>query len=298
MNWHKWYHSTWLASLTRAQLDLAARGLYRDLLDFHYQERGIPDNRDMLIRIAATTPSEFDRSWKHIKDKFQPDQNRPGWLVNGKAAEVLGEFSDYSNKQSDRAKKGWNTKRSRGNAVAMPHDTAVAMPDETQAAMHEESETESEKTKPCASPNGNARLVDAKPSIENPAFDTVEPVLFSEPAPSRTQPGRGLTTQQESWFNQWWAEYWLHKAKKAAREAFRKHVQSEARFQQIMAATRSQRPEMISREPSKRPHGATWLNGERWTDEVAATTPKLSPAEAAVLEAARRIEEEKRHAER
>jgi hypothetical protein len=73
MNWHKWYHSTWLASLTRAQLDLAARGLYRDLLDFHYQERGIPDNRDMLIRIAATTPAEFDRSWKQIKDKFQPD---------------------------------------------------------------------------------------------------------------------------------------------------------------------------------------------------------------------------------
>jgi hypothetical protein len=26
---------------------------------------------------------------------------------------------------------------------------------------------------------------------------------------------------------------------------------------------------MLSREPSKIPHGATWLNGERWADEVA-----------------------------
>jgi hypothetical protein len=38
-----------------------------------------------------------------------------------------------------------------------------------------------------------------------------------------------------------------------------------------MAATRAQKPEMLSKEPSKRPHGASWLNGERWQDELSET---------------------------
>ena len=54
----------------------------------------------------------------------------------------------------------------------------------------------------------------------------------------------------------------------AAREAFRKHVWTEARFQQIMAATRAQNSGMLAREEDHRPHGATWLNGERWEDET------------------------------
>ncbi len=87
----------------------------------------------------------------------------------------------------------------------------------------------------------------------------------------------GLTVEQESWFSDWWAAYWLHKAKKAARRAFAKQVRAEARFQEVMAAMEKQKPEMMSRQPQHRPHGATWLNGERWTDEE----PRLGAAEPA-----------------
>ena len=72
------------------------------------------------------------------------------------------------------------------------------------------------------------------------------------------------------WFSQWWKIYWPPKhARAAAEKAFRAKVKTEARFQRVMAATREQSPEMLSREPSKRPYGATWLNGERWEDELA-----------------------------
>jgi hypothetical protein len=84
-------------------------------------------------------------------------------------------------------------------------------------------------------------------------------------------PLRELTPEQELWFTTWWGEYWLHRAKKAAREAFRKQVKTSERFDQVIAATRAQKKDMLTREPSKRPHGATWLNGERWTDEITAT---------------------------
>lgn len=77
-----------------------------------------------------------------------------------------------------------------------------------------------------------------------------------------------LTPKQSEWFTEWWAAYWLKKSKKDAMAAFGKHVCTEVRFREVMAATRAQSPEMLSREPQHRPHGATWLNGERWVDEV------------------------------
>jgi hypothetical protein len=77
-----------------------------------------------------------------------------------------------------------------------------------------------------------------------------------------------LTPEQEKWFEAWLSAYWRRVGKKAARAAFSTHVTTEARFQEVMAATRAQRPEMMERPKEKRPYPATWLNGERWEDEI------------------------------
>ena len=88
-----------------------------------------------------------------------------------------------------------------------------------------------------------------------------------------------LTPQQAGWFVEWWNLYWLHKARKNAEKAFRKKVNDEPTFADVMSATKAQRQEMLSREPDRRPHGATWLNGERWKDELIteATAKEQSP---------------------
>lgn len=86
-------------------------------------------------------------------------------------------------------------------------------------------------------------------------------------SPRRVTPIGCMTDQQKRWFDQWWNSFWLHKAKKAAREAFRQHVQTEARFQQVLTATKAQASAMMAREPQHRLHGSTWLHGERWEDE-------------------------------
>lgn len=128
------------------------------------------------------------------------------------------------------------------------------------------------RTTTCAS-NGDARPGDF--SVDNPPFDTLEADALVPPEKKNGhhKPSH-LAVQQESWFTAWWAEYWLHKAKKPASDAFRKHVKTQARFDEIMAATRAQRSEMLSREQSKRPHGATWLNGERWEDDPENSGPQ------------------------
>ena len=92
------------------------------------------------------------------------------------------------------------------------------------------------------------------------------------------------------WFDAWWAIYWRRVARKPAEKAFRAHVKTEERFQQVMRATQTQTPAMEAREPDKRPHGATWLNGERWTDEPSQPARKGPSKSPSVDELAQSIE--------
>jgi hypothetical protein len=112
----------------------------------------------------------------------------------------------------------------------------------------------------CASPDGDPRVGEP--------FSLSGPEAAPLPARPNRRAGRELTPEQELWFSAWWSEYWRRTAKKGAREAFRKLVRTEARYQQIMAATRAQAPEMLSRPEDRRPYPTTWLNGERWEDEA------------------------------
>jgi hypothetical protein len=122
----------------------------------------------------------------------------------------------------------------------------------------------------CASSDAPLPVFAPALSIEKPPFDTTEPrALFSrEPRNAPKKPSE-MTPEQEGWFATWWAEYWLHRARKPARRAFARHVKTAARFDEVMTATRAQAAEMLRREPHHRPQGASWLNGERWTDEPA-----------------------------
>lgn len=96
----------------------------------------------------------------------------------------------------------------------------------------------------------------------------------------------GMTDQQEQWWSEWWPLYWRHVAKAPARRAFAKHVRTPDRFNAVMTATKAQTPEMLSRPADKRPHPATWLNAERWTDEVVESQPAGDGAKHSMIDGA------------
>ncbi len=50
---YPWYIADWRNSETRLGLSLAARGLYRELLDYCYMEGSLPANREQLVSIAG-----------------------------------------------------------------------------------------------------------------------------------------------------------------------------------------------------------------------------------------------------
>lgn len=128
----------------------------------------------------------------------------------------------------------------------------------------------SKEVNTCASDDARLPGSDIREN-ESPAPESLwAPQDQDRPARTDRVKSRGAgTPEQEQWFTEWWAAYWLKRAKKDAHRAFLKHVKTSERFKQIMAAVRAQAPEILSRDAAKRPHGATWLNGERWADEIA-----------------------------
>jgi hypothetical protein len=128
------------------------------------------------------------------------------------------------------------------------------------------------------------------PTEESPKADVLELV---SPSATMMSAQTALYHQQQVWFSKWWAIYWRKVSRKPAKSAFEKHVKTVERFDEVIAATRAQTPEMMSRDKSKQPHPATWLNEERWTDEISrpdsihksVTSQKLSTLDLLIQEA-------------
>jgi hypothetical protein len=70
------------------------------------------------------------------------------------------------------------------------------------------------------------------------------------------------------WYNtEFYPIFPLHKAGKAGLKAARAELKTTELRITALAALRAQLPELLTREPSKRPYPASWINGRRWEDE-------------------------------
>ena len=89
--------------------------------------------------------------------------------------------------------------------------------------------------------------------------------LAEIPEVSLETAGRTLPCSDEMW-ESFWALYPRHVAKLAARKAWAKVDPS--KHVEILEALVSWRQVWRDKDPEYLPHGATWLNGERWEDEL------------------------------
>jgi uncharacterized protein YdaU (DUF1376 family) len=258
--WYKWHSARWLSSRSRLTMNTSERSIYRDLLDHLYIDGNIPTDPKALAMMAAVSEEEFDRAWPVVSRRFTPHPDEPNALTNANAED---EMRDRDEKSDAGARGGRPRLAERCPCGAMTKARAEKRGHRCQEcqkadALQTERETQTERTErdkdtennTCA-PQGDAR-------------DCLPPNSSKRKSP--LQGGKKGSAEQEAWFFTWWEIYWLKKSKKAAFVAFCRHVTSAARFEEVMAATRAQSPEMLRREEKHRPHGATWLNGERWLD--------------------------------
>lgn len=81
--------------------------------------------------------------------------------------------------------------------------------------------------------------------------------------------------QRES-FEEFWEHYWRKVDKHAAMKAYAAKVTTVNTHAAVMAGLMAQLPGMLEREEDKRPHASTWINHQRWLDEIS-TEPARGP---------------------
>ena len=86
----------------------------------------------------------------------------------------------------------------------------------------------------------------------------------------------------DAWFREFWKLYPKHKAKTAAEKSFRRKCNTAEDFDTIMTGLRSViENEWKNRDPQYIPYPTTWLNQERWNDEV---TPRKKTLDDIIVE--------------
>ena len=74
--------------------------------------------------------------------------------------------------------------------------------------------------------------------------------------------------QKEMWFESFWEIYPKHQDKKKAKQKFLKLCKDEKEYKAIMNGLRNVLPVWAKKDTKYIPMPTTWLNGERWNDEV------------------------------
>lgn len=147
------------------------------------------------------------------------------------------ESSKDSEVLSERARKAAATRWTRGNSEGHATSSAVS----------------------------NARL---KTEEEEQLSTSHATSIQEEPPPPQSRSSR--TAELDAEFDSWWESYPRKDAKGGARKAYRA-ARKKASAEVLLAAVRGQREALVARKAQGFcPYAATWLNQERWADEVAA----------------------------
>ena len=77
-----------------------------------------------------------------------------------------------------------------------------------------------------------------------------------------------VLSKKEMWFESFWEIYPKHQDKKKAKQKFLRLCTDEKKYQEIMDGLRNVLPMWAKKDNKYIPMPTTWLNGERWNDEV------------------------------
>lgn len=81
--------------------------------------------------------------------------------------------------------------------------------------------------------------------------------------------------QKEMWFESFWEIYPKHQDKKKAKQKFLKLCTNEKEYKAIMDGLRNVLPVWAKKDTKYIPMPTTWLNGERWNDEISVNLYEL-----------------------
>ena len=114
---------------------------------------------------------------------------------------------------------------------------------------------------------------EAEAEAEEESITPIVPSFKSETRRETTKAGSAAAHH----FEEFWKHAWRKDSKQAAHKAWRKQCVTSAILQSVLDAVIAQSAYYLAREPDKRPYMATWLNQERWRDELGADPAQTIP---------------------
>lgn len=87
---YPWYFQGWFGSTARAEMTLAERGLYREVLDLCYQDGSVTSDPSLLRRHVHADKEEFELAWPAVKERLESRED--GRLTHRKVREKLAEL--------------------------------------------------------------------------------------------------------------------------------------------------------------------------------------------------------------
>lgn len=197
----------------------------------------VPIESVIIALESFTSPDQWSRTKDH--DGRRIEEVDGGWsLLNYDKYRATKSPDDVREKTAARVRRYRENKKQQSNTG----NVTVTRVTQSNPIADAEADAEAEKSKPtCASATPNARTRRLTPFVSE--------------------------IQQRS-FEEFWRFYWRKTAKKTAEKAYSAKVLSVASHKTVMEALSAQSAAMLGRDPEKRPHAATWLNQERWSDEA------------------------------
>ena len=105
--------------------------------------------------------------------------------------------------------------------------------------------------------------------------ESITPIVPSFKSETRRETTKA--TSADASFAVFWEHAWRKDSKQAAHKAWRKQCVTSAILQSVLDAVIAQSAYYLAREPDKRPYMSTWLNQQRWKDELGADPAQTIP---------------------
>ncbi len=235
----------WFAS-SACCLPIDARGLYRELLTRSWSLGGkLPNNPQMLMRLAGVTEEEWRRCWPLVAPYWN---ERDGHLTNETQLEVMADARKRQQVRTERAKKAAQARW--GQCSSNAQASAKQCP-------------------PSPSPSLSKSL-----SLE-PSQEETKGVSETSSPRSPDKPASRNGADYSDAFLAFWTAYPRKKAKGAAWKAWKRTKDRPSLPDVLSAVERAKASKDWQKDGGEFiPHPATWINARGWEDEPDAAPPE------------------------
>lgn len=228
----QFYPADFLMDEDVAMMSLTERGAYITLLSFNWREGSLPATEQDLARLLRCSVMVLRQLWKRVGVKFKPHPDLPGRLVNPRAERDRCAYAEWVQKKHQAGvqggRKSAELRRQRQATVQQP------------------------STSSSASASASAKEVVVPPSTR----ETSRKGTHCAPDGAPLAP-----------FEDFWACYPNKRDKKRAMKAWLRLHPTIDQLETMLSAIKTQKQSDQWRRGII-PHAATWINGDRWADEI------------------------------